>query len=113
MEAMMPYGQPNPHNGPGWMDIHSYLTELRATTGKGWCVCVAATTDTSRTQHLLFSVCEFRAGTPVVRDDLGIVSGHWPNTNNRRFEAAVFELLVRFDRRLAERSDLGASQSAF
>lgn len=109
----MPYEHGTDRNALGWLDVHDYLAELRSTTGRGWCVCIAATGEQSRTKHLLLSVCEYRAGAPIVRDDIALTAGHWPNGDHRRMESAVYELLHRFDRRLEERANVREIQSAF
>lgn len=109
----MSYERKNGNDGPGWLDVHAYLESLRRTTGRRWCVCMAATSEESRTRHLLLSVCEFRGGTPIVRDDLVLVTGHWPNPNQRYLDASVYELLYRFDALLAERESASVAQQAF
>lgn len=109
----MAYEHGTEGNALGWLDIHEYLNDLASTTGRRWCICVAATGESSRSKHLLFTVCEYRAGAPVVRDDITLTAGHWPSPNHRRVESAVFELLYRFDRRMAERAEDLENQSAF
>ena len=108
----MQHGTEPAHYGPGWLDVATYLTELKATTGRGWCVCVAATGEPRGQRYLLFSVCEYRGGAPVVRDDLALVSDCWPRGPSRDVAATVFQLLFRFDRRLAEREELARQQAA-
>lgn len=109
----MSYEHATDRNALGWLDVNAYLKELRRTTGRGWCVCIASTGESSRTEHLLLSVCEYRAGAPVVRDDIALTAGHWPSASHRRLEFAVYDLLYRFDRRMAERATEVESQSAF
>lgn len=101
------------HYEPGWLDIAEYLTDLKRTTGRGWCVCIAATGERGEQQYLLFSVCEYRAGAPVVRDDLALVSDCWPRGRSRGVANVVHNLLYRFDRRLAEREEQSVAQATF
>ena len=109
----MPYGRPNERNAPGWLDIGEYLGDLRRATGRSWCVCIATTGEQSKARAMLLSVCEYRAGAPVVRDDLGITAGAWPSGSHRDMEAAVLDLLYRFDRKLADREQESVAQAAF
>jgi len=106
-------GLSNEHMEPGWLDVAEYLAHLRQTTGRGWCVCVAATGELSKQRSILLSVCEFRAGAPVVRDDLALSAACWPNYNKRGLASTVHDLLYRFDRRLAEREQGALAQAAF
>lgn len=109
----MPYGVPNDRNTLGWLDVGVYLAELRRTTGRGWCVVLATTGELTPERKILLSVCEYRAGAPVVRDDLALVAAHWPNVTNRDLAGAVYGMLYQFDRRLEERERAAAAQMSF
>lgn len=109
----MPKGVPDGHGKPGWLDVGDYLATLRDTTGVNWCVCVATTGGQSKERALLLSVCEYRRGTPIVRDDLAIVSGAWPSGQYRDVEASVLDMLYRLDRRLAEREKVAVQEALF
>lgn len=101
----MPKGVPDGRNEPGWLDIGEYLAELRSTSGINWAVCVSSTGGQSKERAILLAMCEYRGGAPIVRDDIAITAGAWPSLSYRSMESAVFDLLYRFDRRLAEREE--------
>ena len=103
----------NAHHEPGWLDVGEYLKHLRSTTGRSWCVCVAVTGEHTPETVLLFSVCEYYAGAPVVRDDLALTAASWPSYHRRGVASTVHELLYRFDRRLEEREMGAVVQAAF
>lgn len=108
----MPKGVPDGTNKPGWLDIAEFLDQLRGATGVGWCICIAATGRQSKERACLLSVHQFYAGSPVLRDDLALVSAAWPSGSYRDLEAAVLDMLYRLDGRLAEVS-ARAEQEAF
>lgn len=106
-------GRKPAHYDPGWLDVGVYLQDLKRTTGRGWSVCIAATGELSERTFLVFSVCEWRAGAPILRDDLALVADCWPRSNTRNVATTVYQLLHSFDRRLAEREEKSVAQASF
>lgn len=101
------------HYDPGWMDVAEYLADLKRTTGIGWSVCIAVTGEHSGRLSLVFSVCQWRAGAPILRDDLALVADAWPRGNTRSVATTVHQMLYSFDRRLAEREQESIARAAF